>query len=198
MTLLNNDFSQCIFIDSQPFTFYGDMYNNNSPIDAISQRYMLDFRINAKKNGFIKISIDGVYPHIYRNFNTNQEIYHYFNLSFPIHSIQNNKAGNSDEIKKLIHHLKNVTHLIVIGFSPHYTIWKYISNQVTFIGDHNTLYQENLNDLLDYEKEKITIILQKDLHNIRSKFCKYVYFDKYKNRHDVSDYTSFINLTNMQ
>lgn len=195
MTLLSSDLSQCIYIDSQPISQYGDLLINNKRIDSISYKYMVDFSKNANKEGFIKISIDGVYPHVYRNYNTNQEIYHYFNLSFPIYTILNNYAGNSDEIKKLINQLKYVSHLIVIGFSPDYSICKYFSNQVTFIGNNSTLYHDNLDDLLDYEKEKITIILQKNLHNIRNKFHKYIYFDKNMNRHNVSDYSNFIRLT---
>ena len=156
---------------------------------------MVDFSKNANNAGFIKISIDGVYPPIYKNYNTNQELYHYFNLSFPIQTIKTNYAGNSDEMRKLVNHLHDVTHLIVIGYSPHYSICKYIKNKVTLIGNYSTLYHENLDDLLDYEKEKITIILQKDLHNVLSKFHKYIYFDKNMNRHVVSDYNSFITLS---
>ena len=198
MAQLSSDISQCIYIDSQPLSRYGELFKKDKYNDGISYKYMVDFSKNANNEGFIKMSIDGVYPHVYRNYNTNQEIYHYFNLSFPIQTIKTNYAGNSDEMKKLIHQLKYVTHLIVVGFSPDYSVCKHIPNQVTFIGDHSTLYHENLDDLLDYEKEKITIILQKDFHNIRSKFHKYIYFDKNMNRHDVSDYTSFINLSKMQ
>jgi hypothetical protein len=195
MNLLHNDISQCIFIDSQPFTYYGDIKLNNNPNDVVYQRYMLDFSKNAKECGFLKISIDGVYPHVYRNYNNNQEIYHYFNLSFPIHTIHNNYAANSDEIKKLINILKNVSHLIVSGYSPHYSICKFISNQAIFIGFNNTIYTENLSHLQDYEQEKITAILQKNVYNIRDKFHKYIYFDKNKMKHVVSDYDSFIRLT---
>ena len=198
MAQMSSDIQQCIYIDSQPLTFYGNMEINGKSVDTISYKYMIDFSINAINAGFIKISIDGVYPHVYKNYNTNQELYHYFNLSFPIQTIKTNYAGNSDEMKKLINQLKDVTHVIVIGFSPHYSLCKYILNQATFVGNHSTLYHENLDDLLDYEKEKITVILQKDLYNIRNKFNKYIYFDKNMNRHDVSDYTSFINLTKTQ
>lgn len=198
MAHISCDVQQCIYIDSQPLTFYGNMEINGKSVDTISYKYMIDFSKNANNAGFIKISIDGVYPHVYKNYNTNQELYHYFNLSFPIQTIKTNYAGNSDEMKKLINQLNDVTHVIVIGFSPHYTLCKYISNQATFIGNHSTLYHENLDDLLDYEKEKITVILQKDLYNIRNKFNKYIYFDKNMNRHDVRDYASFINLTKTQ
>jgi hypothetical protein len=198
MTQLGNEISQCIYIDSKPLTQYGELIINNECVDTISYKYMIDFSKNANNAGFIKISIDGVYPHVYKNYNTNQELYHYFNLSFPIQTVKTNYAGNSDEMKKLINQLKDVTHVIVIGFSPHYSLCKYITNQATFVGNHSTLYHENLDDLLDYEKEKITIILQKDLHNIRSKFHKYIYFDKNMNRHDVRDYASFINLSKTQ
>jgi hypothetical protein len=198
MNQLSHDISQCIYIDSQPFTRYGELVTNNECVDTISYKYMVDFSKNANNAGFIKISIDGVYPPVYKNYNTNQELYHYFNLLFPIQTIKTNYAGNSDEMKKLIHQLKDVTHVIAIGFSPHYSLCKYISNQATFVGNHSTLYHENLDDLLDYEKEKITIVLQKNLYNIRSKFHKYIYFDKNMNRHDVSDYNSFITLSKTQ
>lgn len=200
MSKLSHELSSCIYVDSRPFTYYGDLVDINkySNQDSISQKYMNDFTQNANKEGFIKISIDGVYPHVYKNYNTNQIIYHYFNLSFPIRTIKSNYAANEDEIKKFINQLQYVTHVIIIGFSPHYSLCKYIANQATFVGDHSTLYYENLDDLLEYEKDKITIILQKDLYNIRNRFHKYIYLDKNMKTHEVTDYNNFINLTKIQ
>jgi hypothetical protein len=195
MTQLSYNIRQCIYIDSQPLTSYGDMFKNGKSIDGISHRYMVDFTKNANTAGFSKISIDGVYPHVYKNYNTNQEIFHYFNLSFPIKTIQNNYAGNSDEIKKLIYQLNNVTHLIVIGYIPDCSIFKYFTNKVTLIGNHSTIYHENLHDLQEYENNKITVVLQKNLYNLRQNINKYIYFDKNLDRHDTSDYSNFIRLT---
>jgi hypothetical protein len=195
LTQLRYDISQCIYIDSQPFTCYGDILQNNLTVDKINDKYMLDFSKNANKEGFIKISIDGVYPHVYKNYNTNQEIFHYFNLSIPMKTIKNNYAGNTDEIKKLINQLNYVTHIIVIGYSPHYSIFKYIVNNVTFVGNHSTLYNEKLDDLLNFEKDKITIVLQKNLYNIRNRINKYIYLDKNMKKHEVDDYNNFIKLT---
>ena len=183
--------SSCIYIDSKPITKYGDLYHNKQG-DDITKNYMVQFKEAANNAGFIKISVDGVYPHVYRNYNTSQEIYHYFNLSFPIYSIKTNYAGNRDEITKLIQQLKSVTHLIVIGYWPHYSVFKYFSNQVYFIGDCSTIYKDNLDDLLPYEYDKIAIILQKDLNNLRSKINSYIYFDKNEERHIFKSYDDFI------
>ena len=160
MSLLKDEFLSCIYIDSRPMTAYGDLKNIN---EEYSQRYMIDFKNEANKNGFIKISLDGVYPHVYRNYETNQEIFHYFNLTFPIYQKRTHHTANVDEIKALKYKLRSVTHLIVVGFWPHYSILGYIGNTVTFIGNNSTLYKDNLEDLLPYEYEKIIIILQKNI-----------------------------------
>jgi len=198
MSRLLNDIHECIYIDSQPLTRYGDLYHNYRVGDDISNNYMIAFRENANNAGFTQISIDGIYPHVYRNYNTSQQIYHYFNMCFPIYTMKTNYAGNIDEIRKLIQKLTSVTHLIVQGYSPHYSIFKYLSNQVCFVGDHDTLYTEKLDDLLQYEYDKITIVLQKNLYNIRNRINKYIYFDKNMNRHELANYDEFIYKTQIE
>ena len=191
MSLLKEEFLSCIYIDSQPMTRYGGLKNID---EEYSQRYMIKFKNEANSNGFIKISLDGVYPHVYRNYETNQEIFHYFNLTFPIYQKRTHHTANVDEIKALKYKLRSVTHLIVIGFSPHYSIIQYIGNNVTFIGDNSTLYKDNLEDLLPYEYEKIIIILQKNMYGIRNKIKNYIYFDKDNTRKDVQTYDEFISI----
>ena len=114
-----------IFIDSQPLTSHGDLYQAFTPNDKFefyNKNYMNEF-MNASTNaGFQKISIDGIYPHVYKNYNTNQEVYHYYSLCFPIISFKNNPTASQDEIIKLIYQIKQVTHLIVRGYSPNYII----------------------------------------------------------------------------
>ena len=190
------EIGRCIFIDSMPLTGYGDLYHNKrDDINDISKTYMVQFHESARKAGFRKINLDGTYPHVYRNYNSCQEIYHYFNLSFPIYSIKTNYAGNKDEITKLIHQLKRVNYLIVIGYSPNYRIFKYIYNQVCFVGDYTTVYKDNLDDLLSYEYDKITNILQKNQMNLRDKINSYIYFDKNDNKCSFTSYDDFINKT---
>jgi hypothetical protein len=190
------EIGRCIFIDSMPLTEYGDLYHNkHTGITDISKTYMVQFQESARKAGFIKINLDGTYPHVYRNYNSLQEIYHYFNLSFPIYSIKTNYAGNKDEITKLIQQLKSVKYLIVVGYSPNYSIFKYFSNQVCFIGDYSTIYKDNLDNLLSYEYDKVTNILQKNQINLRNKISSYIYFDKNGNKCLFSSYDAFINKT---
>ena len=191
MNLLKDEFLSCIYIDSRPMTAYGDLKNIN---EEYSQRYMIDFKNEANKNGFIKISLDGVYPHVYRNYETEQEIFHYYNLTFPIYQKTTHHTLNKDQIKQLKYKLRGVTHLVVIGFSPDYSILNYIINNVTLVGNYSTLYTDNLEDLLPYELDKITIILQKNMYNIRTKIKNYIYFDKNSIRKDAISYEEFISV----
>lgn len=202
------ELNMCIYIDSRPLTEYGELYNNNTCQDVldipVSKTYMAEFHQNARRYGFIKTNIDGTYPHVYRNYETSQEIYHYFSLSFPIYTVKTNYAGNRDELTKLIHQLKRVTHLIVIGYSPHYSVFKYITNsRVCLVGDHSTIYKDDLDNLLPYEHDKITNILQRERErdqpqhtqkqpNLQSRIEKYIYFDKGGNRFTFSYYDEFI------
>lgn len=204
------ELNACIYIDSRPLTEYGDVYNKCQDVVDIpvSKTYMAEFHQNARKYGFIKLNIDGTYPHVYRNYETSQEIYHYFSLSFPIQTIKTNYAGNRDELIKLMHHLKRVTHLIVICYSPHYSVFKYIANRVCLIGDHSTIYKDDLVNILPYECDKITNILQREhalqynkqckqieqttQHNLQGRIEKYIYLDKSGTRFTFSSYDEFI------
>jgi hypothetical protein len=207
------ELNTCIYIDSMPLTRYGD--NIVADIPA-SKTYMAEFHQNADRCGFIKTNIDGTYPHVYRNYETSQEIYHYFNLSFPIYTLKTNYAGNRDELIKLIHQLKRVTHLIVIGYSPHYSVFKYFTNsRVCFVGDHSTIYRDDLDNLLPYEHDKITNILQREQEQeqehdqkqeqekgrpekerrLQNKIETYIYFDKNNVRFTYSSYQQFIDKT---
>lgn len=202
------ELNACIYIDSRPLTEYGELYKNNKSQDVsdvpVSKTYMAEFHQNARKCGFIKTNIDGTYPHVYHNYETSQEVYHYFNLSFPIYTLKTNYAGNRDELTKLIHQLKRVTHLIVIGYSPHYSVFKYFTSSVCFVSDHSTIYKDDLNDLLPYEHDKITNVLQIECErrqqsssktNLQNKIEKYIYFDKGGTRFTFSSYQQFIDKT---
>jgi hypothetical protein len=196
MSLLKNHIETCIYIDSQPLTCYGDQhYNSDTCKQDISVKYMTEFKNGAEQAGFIKISIDTVYPHIYRNYNTSQEIYHYFGLPFPIISIKSNYIANIDELNRLRHLLNSVTYLIVIGYSPNSNIFKYISKHICFVGNHTTIYKDNLTDLLPYEKDKITNILQTNTYDVQSRIKMYIYFDKNDNYFMFNSYNDFINKT---
>jgi len=118
---------------------------------------MKEFMDAATSAGFQKISIDGVYPHVYKNFNTHQEVYHYYSLCFPIISFKNNPTASQDEILKLIYQIKQVTHLIVRGYSPNYIIFRYIPKLVIFVAYDDTVYGEKINNILPYERKKITV-----------------------------------------
>ena len=149
-----------IFIDSQPLTSHGDLYQSFTPQDKLefyNKKYMKEFMDAATKAGFQKISIDGVYPHVYKNFNRNQEVYHYFSLCFPIISFKRNYIANHNEILKLIFQIKQVSHLIVRKYSPNNIIFRYIPKPVVFVAYDDTVYGEEINNLLPYERNKITV-----------------------------------------
>ena len=209
------ELTACIYIDSRPLTAYGELYNynnnsssNNENKDVsdipVSTTYMTQFYQNARNYGFIKTTVDGTYPHVYRNYATSQDVYHYYNLSFPIYTVKTNYAGNRDELTKLMHQLKRVTHLIVIGYSPHYSVFKHFANRVCLVGDYTTVYKDDLDALLPYEHDKITNILQRDHEqreqrdqqrerpNLQNKIEKYIYFDKSGTRLVFSSYAEFI------
>lgn len=168
-----------IFIDSQPLTSHGDLYQAFTPQDKFeffNKNYMNEF-MNASTNaGFQKISIDGIYPHVYKNYNTNQEVYHYYSLCFPIISFKNNPTASQDEILKLIYQIRQATHLIVRGYSPNYIIFRYIPKPVIFVAYDDTVYGEKINNILPYERKKITVLLQQN--QCRNNISEYIYISK--------------------
>ncbi len=181
-----------IFIDSQPLTSHGDLYQAFTPQDKLefyNKNYMKEFMDAATNAGFKKISIDGIYPHVYKNYNTHQEVYHYFSLCFPILSFKNNPTASQDEILKLIHQLNQVTHLIIRGYSPNYIIFRYIPRKVVFVAYDDTVYLENLNNLLPSERKKITVLLQ--LNECRQNISNYIYIKK-DSKMIFNDYDNFI------
>lgn len=165
-----------IFIDSQPLTSHGDLYQAFTPQDKFeffNKNYMNEFMKAATNAGFQKISIDGIYPHVYKNYNTNQEVYHYYSLCFPIISFKNNPTASQDEILKLIYQIRQTTHLIVRGYSPNYIIFRYIPKPVIFVAYDDTVYGEKINNILPYERKKITVLLQQN--QCRNNISEYIY-----------------------
>jgi len=185
-----------IFIDSQPLTSAGSLYQSMAPNlrqELYSKHYMRNFMDAALEAGFNRTGQDGVYPHVYKNYNTNQEIYHYFNLCFPIHSIKMNHAGNRDEMKRLILLLNEVSHLVVRGYSPDCSVLKYFGKPVVFIGFDDTIYSENLDDVLPSEQNKITVLLKQNA--FRNRISSYIFINKTGQTEVCSTYEDFIDKT---
>jgi hypothetical protein len=173
---LCNDVYKFIYIDSQPLTQYGDLYQAFSPIEKSKEyvkSYMHHFIAEAEKTGFKKISLDGVYPHTYKNFSTNQEIYHYFSLCFPIQTFKHNPVANKEELLRLVFLMNQVTHLVIRAYVPNVNLFRYFLRPIIFIGYDDTVYVEKLSTLLPYERNKITSLLQQNQY--RDRFSKYVY-----------------------
>jgi len=150
---------------------------------------MNEFMNAATSAGFQKISIDGIYPHVYKNFNTLKEVYHIYSLCFPILSFKNNPTASKDEILKLIYQINQVSHLIVRGYSPNYIIFRYIPRKVVLVAYDDTVYLENLNNLLPSERKKITVLLQ--LNECRQNISNYIYIKK-DSKMIFNDYDNFI------
>jgi len=166
-----------IYIDSQPLTSHGDLYQAFTPQDKqefYNKNYMKEFMDAATET---------------KNYNTNQEVYHYYSLCFPIISFKRNPTANQDEILKLVHQLNQVTHLIVRGYSPNYNIFRYIPRKVVFVAYDDTIYLENLNNLLPSERKKVTVLLQLD--ECRQHISNYIYLRK-DNKIIFTDYDNFI------
>jgi hypothetical protein len=175
-----------IFIDSQPLSSHGDLYQAFTPQDKLeffSKSYMPKFSNAATEAGFQKISIDGVYPHVYKNFNTHQEVFHYYSMCVPIQSLNANVTANKDEILKLISSFNQVSHLIVRRYIPHYNIFRYFLRPIVFVAFDDTIYSENLNNLLPYEKKKISALLQQNQY--RQYFSSYMYIQLKSNTHQI-------------
>lgn len=181
-----------IFIESLPYSDNGDMYKllkikNN----YYNKSYMLEFSKKANEAGFYKISIDGVYPHVYKNYNTHQQVYHYFSLIFPFVSIKMNNYADKDEIDRLIYLFNSVHYLIVRRYQPHHSIFKYILKPVNIVSYSDTIWKENTNELLDYEKDKIHIFLQNGL--LRNHILDYYYIKNSGIIEKYNCYDDFIN-----
>lgn len=191
--------SKFIFIDSRPLSSYGDLYQAFTPQDKhdfYSTSYMPNFSKAATEAGFQKISIDGVYPHVYKNFNTNQEVFHYFSLCFPIHSVKSNHTANKDELLKLFSCFNQVSHLIVRGYIPYCNIFRYFLKPIIFVAFDDTIYSENLNNLLPYERNKINVLLQQNQY--RQYFSSYMFIKTNSNTHQtVKTYDEFVYQTKL-
>jgi len=167
-----------IFIDSLPYCNNGDMYRELKIGNVLySKSYMLDFSNKAKQSGFLKISIDGVYPHVYKNYNTHQQIFHYFSLIFPFVSLKMNHYADKNELEKLIFLLNDVNYLIVRRYQPHYSIFKFFVRPIIIVSYSDTIWTENVDELLNYEKEKLHIYLQNN-NMIRNNIDKYLYVNE--------------------
>jgi hypothetical protein len=174
---LCNEVYKFIYIDSQPLTRHGDLYQAFSPQEKLelghSKTYMKTFLTEAERAGFKKISLDGVYPHTYKNFSTNQEIYHYFSLCFPIQSFKQNPIANKEELLRLVFLLNQVTHMVVRRYVPNVNIFRYFLRPIVFIGYDDTVYFEKLSNILPYERNKITALLQ--MGQYRDRFSNYTF-----------------------
>lgn len=173
---LQSSVSRFIYVDSRPLTSCGDLYQAFTPEDKLityQKTYMRDFTSAAESAGFKKISLDGVYPDVYKNSTTNQEVYHYFSLCFPIQSFKQNHAASKEELSRLVLLLNHVTHLVVRKYVPDVNIFRYFVRPIVFVGYDDTVYVENLRTLLPYERNKITALLQQGQYLDR--FSKYVY-----------------------
>jgi hypothetical protein len=186
---LQTDVSSFIYVDSQPLTRYGDLYQAFMPhekMETYNKTYMRDFGIAAECAGFKKISLDGVYPHVYKNSATDQIVYHYFSLCFPIQSFKQNPAANQKELTRLVFLLNHVTHLVVRKYVPNYNLLRYFLRPLVFVGYDDTIYVEDSCKLLPYERNKITSRLQKGEYQDR--FSKYIYV-KTENNQQIQTFT---------
>jgi hypothetical protein len=191
---LQTNVSKFIYVDSQPLTECGDLYQAFTPEDKMwtyRKLYMRDFASAAESAGFQKISLDGVYPHVYKNSITNQEVYHYFSLCFPIQSFKHNHAASKEELTRLVFLLNHVTHLVVRKYVPNINIFRYFLHPIVFVGYDDTIYVEAHSALLPYERNKITAHLQQGQY--RDRFSKYIYVKKSINEElHASSYTDFV------
>ena len=191
---LQRTVSNFIYVDSQPLTECGDLYQVSTPQDKMwtyRKTYMRDFASASESAGFKKISLDGVYPHVYKNCNTEQTVYHYFSLCFPIQSFKQNHAASKEELTRLVFVLNHVTHLVVRKYVPNVNIFRYFLRPIVFVGYDDTVYVEKLCALLPYERNKITALLQQGQY--RDRFSKYMYFKKSTNEQlHVSTYPEFV------
>ena len=96
---------------------------------------------------------------------------------------------SKDEILKLIYQINQVSHLIVRGYSPNYIIFRYIPRKVVLVAYDDTVYLENLNNLLPSERKKITVLLQ--LNECRQNISNYIYIKK-DSKMIFNDYDNFI------
>jgi len=191
---LQSSVSRFIYVDSRPLTSCGDLYQAFTPEDKLityQKTYMRDFTSAAECAGFQKISLDGVYPHVYKNSTTNQEVYHYFSLCFPIQSFKQNPAANQAELTRLVFLLNHVTHLVVRKYVPNCNLLRYFLRPIVFVGYDDTVYVENLRTLLPYERNKITALLQQGQYLDR--FSTYVYVKKSTNAQlQIATYPEFV------
>lgn len=187
--------SNFVYIDSQPLTSYGDLYQSfvsKNQYEFYNKTYMSKFASAAQNAGFKKISLDGVYPDVYKNFNTNQQVCHYYSLCFPFTSFKQNVMAGREDIIKLIGLLNHVSHLVVRGYVPTCNIFRYFLRPVVFVGYDDTCYVENLASILPYERNKITVMLQQNQY--REKFSDYICVSTGQNRERLyaSTYDEFV------
>lgn len=191
---LQTTVSRFIYVDSLPLTSCGDLYQAFTPQEKMvtyQKTYMKDFASAAESAGFQKISLDGVYPHVYKNSTTNQEVYHYFSLCFPVQSFKQNPAANQAELTRLVFLLDHVTHIVVRKYVPNCNLLRYFLRPIVFVGYDDTIYVETLSALLPYERNKITALLQHGQYLDR--FSKYVYMKKEtKEQIQVATYPEFV------
>ena len=131
------------YIDSQPFSEFGNkkyiLSNGQNAFYKPNFIRNLDFKMN--KNYF-KLIKNNNNIRIYSN-NT-QIIFYYINISIP------------ENFNKIKNYIKNVDTIIIIEHDPHNIFLNHIkNNNLIFIGNNNTFYKNNYNDILNSTIYKI-------------------------------------------
>lgn len=145
------DIEKFIYIDSLPQSQYG----HKGYVTGInSKKYYLDiFRKNVPTK-FCKINMEKTYPDIYKNYNTGQEIYHYYNLPFPWNSIISQKNITMKEMELLSFLIRQATHLVVSNHDPHVDILTLLPRKFILVTSYNSSYPTKEESSLEQELEE--------------------------------------------
>ena len=179
-----------IYIDSQPKSEFG--YIEYDTGYFYRSAYMVLFR-NTINKSFVKINLVNTYPDVYFNFSSEQTLYHYYNLPFPLKTRIYQYGITKDDINKLKTLLSTTTHLQITGFNPNTSILKYFTNKITLVTNYNTFYPKNISQIDElYDKNKITTDLLLNKNNICDKINKIIYYNKDNNLINFDNYPQFL------